>query len=399
MRQYRNTISFRLISLLLALACLICVIPASYANTTVLDPVTITGTLGHATGNILYWDRVPNATLYQVYRLEGSRWVLVENTDDLGYKDTTAPADVKSYYKIVARNGAAKSDIKATASTGVIRVTRLNNVTVTKTIGHGSGNILYWDAVENALIYQVYRLNGTSWEFLKNTGSLGYKDETAPESVKCYYKIIARNGAVKSDIKTTVSTGVTRAHKHNYILTETIQPGCEEYGWYVYTCKCGDTYKDCFSMKLGHNWSEWTVVKEPTPEEQGERTRSCLTCAEVQNQPLIYGREIVDTDVLEEHGRTCAAELGFTIDTSLGRTNSGYLPSISMPINTMARGRELVAEDVTGLRNTLARWIYLDGHTDDPDTFPPGIFRFNCEVEYLWSDMWGDWYFIYCYYA
>ena len=178
-----------------------------------LANVTITQTTGHTSGNILYWNAVTNAKLYQVFRLNGSSWELLKNTGSTAYKDETAPAGVKSYYKIVARNGDIKSDISTTTSVGVVRpaaLTKLDNVTITQTTGHTSGNILYWNAVTNAKLYQVFRLNGGSWELLKNTGSTAYKDETAPAGVKSYYKIVARNGDIKSDISTTASVGVTR---------------------------------------------------------------------------------------------------------------------------------------------------------------------------------------------
>lgn len=179
-----------------------------------LANVRINKTVGHSTGNILYWDAVEGAKLYQIYRLDSGSWTLLKNTGSLAYKDETAPVGVKAYYKMVARNGDNKSDISATASVGVVRpagaVTKLDNVTITQVKPHSTGNILYWNAVNNAKIYQVYRLEKGSWVLLKNTGSLGYKDETAPVGVKCYYKIVARNGDVKSDIATTASASATR---------------------------------------------------------------------------------------------------------------------------------------------------------------------------------------------
>ena len=272
-----------------------------------LANVEIYKTNPHSTGNILYWNAVENGDIYQIYRLNGSSWELLKNTRSLAYKDETAKVGVKHYYKIVARNGDLKSDIKTTPSTAVTRpipsvlndvpltrairhatgnilywtsveyadvyqiyrktdgessfkciagtrslaykdidapagkaatyyvlaingssrsnantatkasipagsVTKLNNVTITKIVPHSSGNILYWDMVVNAQLYQVYRLapGGTSWELLTNTGSLGYKDTTAQSGVKYYYKIVARNGDVKSDIKTTNSVSGTR---------------------------------------------------------------------------------------------------------------------------------------------------------------------------------------------
>jgi fibronectin type 3 domain-containing protein len=181
-----------------------------------LDNVTITKVIGHTTGNILYWDAVKNADLYQIYRLysgEGT-WTLLKNTRSLGFKDESAKVGVKAYYKIVARNGNVMSDIKSTFSVGVVRpgVPRLDNVVIVKTLGHSTGNIIYWNAVEGAKIYQVYRMRygDAGWTLLKNTGSLAYKDTTAESGVKYYYKIVARNGDIKSDIKTTASASVTR---------------------------------------------------------------------------------------------------------------------------------------------------------------------------------------------
>ena len=72
---------------------------------------------------------------------------------------------------------------------------------------------LSWNKVSGAVLYQLYRraADETSWTLIKNTGSLAYKDEAAPVGVASYYKIVARNGDVKSDIKTTTSTRVVRA--------------------------------------------------------------------------------------------------------------------------------------------------------------------------------------------
>jgi fibronectin type 3 domain-containing protein len=69
-----------------------------------------------------------------------------------------------------------------------------------KAVGHKTGNIVYWNAVANAKFYQVYRLRSgeTTWTLLTNTGSLAYKDTTAEVGVKYYYKVVARNGDIKS---------------------------------------------------------------------------------------------------------------------------------------------------------------------------------------------------------
>jgi fibronectin type 3 domain-containing protein len=184
-----------------------------------LGNVNVTKTIGHTTGNILYWDAVENAVFYQVYRLSAdkSTWELITNTASTGYKDTTAPEGVKSYYKIVARNGNVIGSIAGATSVGIVRplsITKLDDVTGLKATAHKSGNILSWNAVEGAKLYQVYRLSAdkTTWELLKNTGSLAYKDETAQVNVRHYYKVIARNGDIKSSMNIASVSAVRPAN-------------------------------------------------------------------------------------------------------------------------------------------------------------------------------------------
>ena len=169
--------------------------------------------ISHSSGNILYWNAVNGAEVYQVYRkYEGETfWSLVKITRRSAYKDNTARTDVKSYYKIVAKNAAYKSDIDSTAATSVTRIGEtLPNVSVIFTVGHSTGNILYWEPVENAVQYQVYRLENGKWFLIETTSFLGYKDETAEPGLNYCYKVVAKNGDIKSDITTTAFVSITR---------------------------------------------------------------------------------------------------------------------------------------------------------------------------------------------
>ena len=168
--------------------------------------VVMAGTTPHRTGNIVSWNAVEGAKLYQVYRLRSGEtaWELLKNTGSLAYKDETAEVGVKYYYKVRARAGLAISSMNI-ASVGAVRpsgVTKLDAVGMKSAMGHTTGNIIYWNAVENAQLYQVYRraADSNTWELLTNTGSLGYKDTTAEVGVKYYYKVVARNGDVKSTL-------------------------------------------------------------------------------------------------------------------------------------------------------------------------------------------------------
>jgi fibronectin type 3 domain-containing protein len=182
-----------------------------------LANVVMTGATPHATGNIIRWNAVEGAVFYQVYRLRSGEtaWTLLKNTGSTAYKDETAVEGIKYYYKVRARNGQLMSSMNI-ASVSAIRpaaVTKLDNVTMEKAVGHATGNIIYWNAVKNAKLYQVYRLRSgeTSWTLLKNTGSLAYKDETAEVGVKYYYKVVARNGDIKSGMNITSVSAVRPA--------------------------------------------------------------------------------------------------------------------------------------------------------------------------------------------
>ena len=104
---------------------------------------------------------------------------------------------------MVARNGDVKSGLDIAAVSAVRQPPKsLDDVKMTGATGHISGNIIYWDPVGGANLYQVYRLQSgqSSWKLLTNTGSTGYKDTTAVSGVRYYYKVVARYGDLKSSM-------------------------------------------------------------------------------------------------------------------------------------------------------------------------------------------------------
>ena len=174
-----------------------------------LDGVVMSAPQPHLTGNIIRWEAVEYADLYQVYRLSPGEttWELLKNTRSLAYKDESAETGVKYYYKVRARKGELMSTM-AIQSVSAIRP--IGNVTMSEVQPHATGNIVRWKAVDDAVFYQVYRRDAseTTWELLKNTGSLAYKDESAQVGVKYYYKVRARCGSAISSMDITALSGV-----------------------------------------------------------------------------------------------------------------------------------------------------------------------------------------------
>ena len=180
-----------------------------------LPDVTMTEAVGHSTGNIVSWEPVAGASLYQVYRLPsgGTSWTLIKNTGSVSYKDAEAEVGVRYYYKVRARDGEKMSSLNISSVSAVRPASSLPNVTMTEAVGHTTGNLVYWNPVSGANLYQLYRraASETSWTLIKNTGSTGYKDEMAAVGVRYYYKVVARNGSVKSGLDIAAVSAVRLA--------------------------------------------------------------------------------------------------------------------------------------------------------------------------------------------
>ncbi|MBQ4099499.1 MAG: hypothetical protein IJC87_05215 [Clostridia bacterium] len=61
-------------------------------------------------------------------------------------------------------------------------------------------------------------------------------------------------------------------HKHAY-TEQIIEPTCENQGYTIFSCDCGDNYKSNYVDNLGHTYTE--NITEPTCESQGYTTFTC----------------------------------------------------------------------------------------------------------------------------
>ena len=101
-------------------------------------------------------------------------------------------------------------------------------------------------------------------------------------------------------------------HKHKY-SEEVISPTCSEKGYTLYSCKCGECYKDNYIDELGHSYSDWTIVKEPTDVLDGLRVKTCSRCGDKKEEIIVssnhthnYQEELIKP--------TCESE-GYTLYT------------------------------------------------------------------------------------
>ena len=173
------------------------------------------------TGYTLKWDKVTNAEKYEIYRYESSGWKKLDTTKSTSYVVTNASADYVSYkVRAVVANGktdiggdfsaTVKAKAKGTAAqtpsapavpeedTVVVPVPGVTpdvpaNLTLMAVPGDKNISIS-WEPVENAVGYQVYKLNEDgSWSRIRTTTS-GTEIKYAADKTGIYtFKVRAYN--------------------------------------------------------------------------------------------------------------------------------------------------------------------------------------------------------------
>ena len=90
---------------------------------------------------------------------------------------------------------------------------------------------------------------------------------------------------------------------HNFIEKATA-PTCDTQGYSVFTCKdCGYTYTGAEVDALGHDFGAWTITREATCTETGEKKRVCSVCSATETETVpvdenahAWGEEPVKTE-------------------------------------------------------------------------------------------------------
>lgn len=86
---------------------------------------------------------------------------------------------------------------------------------------------------------------------------------------------------------------------HNY-EEEVVNPTCTEQGYTINTCEnCGHVLKDDFKEALGHNFSVWEIIKEPTEVANGLKERKCQSCSFVE-QEVILSVSYINLDIIKQ---------------------------------------------------------------------------------------------------
>ena len=170
-------------------------------------PVVKPSYVGASGKPYIYWSAVDGANRYYVYRstTKDGTYSFLDSTANLNYTDSAANAGTTYYYKIKAGivNGAKSASSAAVAVT--CRCAR--PVVKPSYVGASGKPYIYWDAVDGANRYYVYRSttkDGT-YSFLGSTAKLNYTDSKADAGTTYYYKVKA---GIVNGVKSNSSAAV-----------------------------------------------------------------------------------------------------------------------------------------------------------------------------------------------
>ena len=65
------------------------------------------------------------------------------------------------------------------------------------------------------------------------------------------------------------------------------KPTCTTAGYTTHICaRCHRSYTDNSTPATGHLYGDWTIIQDPTEEENGYKKRACAFCSAVESQPI-----------------------------------------------------------------------------------------------------------------
>ena len=120
--------------------------------------------------------------------------------------------------------------------------------------------------------------------------------------------------------------------------------------------------------------------------------------AEPEMEETDQPKEIVDASQIAAEANFYAVSLGFVVDNSLNKSNSGYYCPDYRPISPNEIGTAAAKDLVSATKNQLnSRFSERYSPTLIESIF--GLVRVNCAVEYSHTDDMGDLYYIYVFYG
>ena len=155
----------------------------------------------------------------------------------------------------------------------------------------------------------------------KTTEPVDASDPTEPEQE-------TTEGTEPTQPPTTKPTELP--HTHSYTSTEVVAT-CTNKGYTLHKCSCGSSYTSDETAALGHSWGSWTVVTQPTTQQEGKQIRTCSRCGATESQsipkveaPALEWSDLDLNRAMAVGNQYAASKYGCSIDTSLN-VNTPYV--------------------------------------------------------------------------
>ena len=120
------------------------------------------------------------------------------------------------------------------------------------------------------------------------------------------------------------------SHTHSYTSTK-VAATCTNKGYTLHKCSCGHSYTTDETAALGHSWGDWTVVTQPTTQQEGKQTRTCSRCGATESQsipkveaPTLEWSDLDLNRAMAVGNQYAASKYGCVPDTSLN-VNTPYV--------------------------------------------------------------------------
>ena len=232
----------------------------------------------------------------------------------------------------------------------------------------------------------------------ENRETTGQTEETKAVTVPST-AVSQKTGTKEESVQTETSVasveGSVKPTEHTHVYTETVvPPTCTEDGYTLHKCSCGASYTTDPVPALGHSFGEWTTVKEPTYDADGEEQRTCERCGATESRSIPHlEREPLDFSALCQYGINYAVNTyGYEYWPGM---RDGYYPPSTCYMPDMDHAYAAIRECVQSLTETLeARGEPIVDYDEDGN--PCGM-PFDIEIVPD-PDGFKDSYLVYTYY-
>ena len=154
---------------------------------------SLTVKIDTATGKpSLSWSKVSNATGYVIFRgVNGGEYAYLTTVTGTSYKDLDTLADNQYSYKMqtLGKEDVFNSPLSAAKSVTVT----VGQPKLTGTVNDDGKPVITWGAVEDAVLYKVYRSTSAtkSYKLVYTTEGFEYTDTSVSAGKSYYYKVLA----------------------------------------------------------------------------------------------------------------------------------------------------------------------------------------------------------------